>query len=172
MKKIILSAAIIIASMTAGLSASAKSNNGTTTDSTKKECTRGERGDRQDRYMQQFEGLNLTDAQRSQLEAIRPEKAGRPEKKDGEKPQELTKEQRQAMREQARAERTKRVTDFLAQVKAILTPEQYTQFLENSYVSARDHKQGKGGKHGNKQSKPGKQGGESAAKKGKTPKNS
>lgn len=41
--------------------------------------------------------------------------------------------------------------EYLKNVKAILTPEQYVQFLENNYVNApQHHKKGKFGKDGRK----------------------
>lgn len=72
-----------------------------------------------------FEGLNLTDAQKTKLADLRKSRA----------------EQAKALKEQGKADKQKAAEgrknfkqQYLKDVKAILTPEQYTQFLENSYV--------------------------------------
>lgn len=91
-----------------------------------------------------FDGLNLTEQQKTQLQALNAErqqkaKAARKEAKEAKK----------QCDKECRAE-------YLAKVKAILTPEQYTQFLEQNYaqggkrhkMQARDGKPGKGMKEG------------------------
>lgn len=65
-----------------------------------------------------FEGLNLTDAQKEQLKAVA--------KKHAESKKDKT------AKKEARKEATR---TYLAEIKAILTPEQYVQFLENSFVN-------------------------------------
>lgn len=69
-----------------------------------------------------FEGLNLTDAQKEKLKAIE-----RPCRKEAER--------RREARQQCNTERRNDRTKFLADIKAVLTPEQYVQFLENSFVN-------------------------------------
>ncbi len=61
-----------------------------------------------------FEGLTLTDQQKTQLAELRKEHKARGESK-----------------QQAKVDYRK---DRLAKIKSILTPEQYVQFLENSYL--------------------------------------
>lgn len=63
-----------------------------------------------------FEGLNLTEQQKTQLAELRKEHKARGES-----------------RQQAKADYRK---DRLAKIKSILTPEQYLQFLENSYLQS------------------------------------
>ena len=92
------------------------------------------------KHFNPFEGINLTDQQKEQLKALRPQKGDKQafdkQKADRVK---VTPEQRK----QAAADR-------LAKIKTILTPEQYQQYLENVAVSKmnQDHKKcHKGGKH-------------------------
>lgn len=56
--------------------------------------------------------------------------------------------------------------DYLQQVKQILTPEQYVQFLENTYVSAAPSKATKGHKHHASKSKQGKRDKQAKSQKG------
>ncbi|MCM1522394.1 MAG: hypothetical protein NC039_07060 [Muribaculaceae bacterium] len=70
-----------------------------------------------------FDGLNLTAEQQAQLKEISPCTKDKTDKKDKKE----AREERRKARETARK-------DYLNKVKAILTPEQYVQFLENNYV--------------------------------------
>lgn len=70
-----------------------------------------------------FDGLNLSADQQARVKAL---KADRKAKKQADR-----KADRKAAREAVKAGRQ----DYLNQLKQILTPEQYTQFLENSYVN-------------------------------------
>lgn len=74
-----------------------------------------------------FEGITLTPEQQKQLDAIRPQ---RPQKGD---------RQAQGADRQARREARQQYFD---QVKTILTPEQYEQFMKN-IKKDRPHKKGK-----------------------------
>lgn len=81
-----------------------------------------------------FENLNLTEAQQNSLKALAEEqKAQCKEKADGEKAdrQKEAKERMDAIMDAMKNQRT----EYLAKIKAILTPEQYVQFLENNYVN-------------------------------------
>lgn len=66
-----------------------------------------------------FEGMNLTAEQQSQLKALTPCNSNK------------KREDRKERREAAQTARK----EYLAKVKSILTPEQYVQFLENSYLN-------------------------------------
>lgn len=76
-----------------------------------------------------FEGLNLTDAQKEQLKQLR--QAAPADKQ-------ARKEAKREAKREARRER-------LAKVKAILTPEQYVQYLENLVVNRQKMAQRKPG---------------------------
>lgn len=93
-----------------------------------------------------FDGLNLTTKQQESLKALNEQtmkarqEAGKQAKADKQKQQ----ADRMAAKQAARKE-------YLAKVKAILTPEQYVQFLENNYVNAAP--QMKGDRKGHKGSR-------------------
>ena len=89
-------------------------------------------------YCGNFEGITLTDAQKQKLQAIAPVKAPKAREKAGKdgRKRDFAKGKRApgadstavAARKQARAE-------YLAKVKSVLTPEQYTKFLENNFTN-------------------------------------
>ena len=129
MKKTLLSLAILLAS-SAGISAFAQApaQNAKSATTTEAKARKGERK----QAPNPFEGLNLTDQQKSQLKDIMPG---------------ISKEKLEKMKAQAEAQRKARtearkqaIRDYLAKVKAILTPEQYVQFLENNFVDKADMK--------------------------------
>ena len=169
--------------------------------SSEKSCTEQSCGKQRKGAPDQFEGIQLTEAQRTRLAGVKMQadsakltrmKARKAEcTKDGRQLPEAGKSAKQgkdckqgkacegqkcdsaavAARKQARKEamaaRKQAKSDYLKQVKDILTPEQYVQFLENNYMQAGRHggkqakmngrKGGKGSKHG-MASKSGKQG--------------
>ncbi len=122
MKKIILGIAIVTASM---FSVNASAQN------TDKNANRP--GREMMKAMNPFEGLNLTAQQQEALKAIPNPwmQAKADKKKDKEAKKEAKRQDRMQAMEEAKANRTK----YLAEVKKVLTPEQYVQFLENSYVN-------------------------------------
>lgn len=84
-----------------------------------------------------FEGLNLTADQQTKLEVLKKEcKEARMAK--AETRQKQARERKNVNREEAKKART----EELAKIKAILTPEQYVKFLENSYLTGRHGKKG------------------------------
>ena len=84
-----------------------------------------------------FGGLNLTADQQTKLEALKKEcKEARMAKA------ETRQKQAQERKNVNRVEAKKARTEELAKIKAILTPEQYVKFLENSYLTGRHGKKG------------------------------
>lgn len=83
-----------------------------------------------------FEGLNLTDAQKQQLQALQAKqvetmKANREAMKAQ---KETQKEAKKADREQAKKARLEMKQNYLKELKSILGQEKYIQFLENSFI--------------------------------------
>lgn len=164
MKKLFLSIAVFsMMSLSAFAANNNDNNNGSCKAKTecmakgKGECKKDGKKDKEgraDRMMKAFENLNLTDAQKTKLqslmaeqkakkESFREKKSERKENKEN-----LTAEQPQQKRAEMMASRKQSKQDFLNGVKSILTPEQYTMFLENSFNAGDRH--GKGMKQGHK----------------------
>lgn len=85
-----------------------------------------------------FEGLNLTEHQQKKLQDLR--QSCRQEKMTCDSICKANREQK------IRDFRNKR-SEYLKSVKAILTPEQYVQYLENSYINAPGPRHGGKDKH-------------------------
>ena len=128
MKKKIMTvaiAAIALFSTTAFAQNPSNCQNGT-------ECAK--QPSQQEIQMLMFDGIQLTDAQKAQLKVI-----PSPGKKQAERQQ----KERQDRAKQKKADRL----EYLNSVKAVLTPDQYVQFLENSFVNTpakKGHKAHKG----------------------------
>lgn len=143
--------------LTLGISASAQNANGNTDNKTctKTECQKKGNKERKDckdkkncknrkndsankqrQAPNPFAGLQLTQQQQEKLAAIPTPKqvmqAARQNDKDNKAQADTSKAARAEKRQIARNIRD----NYLKQVKAVLTPDQYVQFLENYYVSA------------------------------------
>ena len=73
-----------------------------------------------------FDGLNLSADQQTKLKALADQRKADREKAKAERKQE---------KKDLRTEMKGRRAEYLAQIKAILSPEQYIQFLENEYLN-------------------------------------
>ncbi|MBO5454946.1 MAG: hypothetical protein J6A20_00310 [Muribaculaceae bacterium] len=106
-----------------------------------------------------FDGLNLSDAQKDQMKQLKAKRdAARAEMKKADK---ADKQRRDSAK---MADRRNAKKEYLEEIKVILTPEQYTMFLENFYINGGNHhakafKNGKDMKFkGDRKGKPGKDG--------------
>ncbi|MDE6429695.1 MAG: hypothetical protein K2K65_00810 [Duncaniella sp.] len=136
MKKTIFTLALALVSMT-GFSAIAQTQS---TTETKVQTTKGSKStDRKKtpRY-NPFEGLNLTEQQKTELQALTPAKEkgnSQRNKVTKDKAQKkLSKKDKQTQRKQRMEQKIQNRRDYLAKVKTILSPDQYVKFLENSYA--------------------------------------
>lgn len=75
----------------------------------------------------EFEGLNLTDAQKAQIKAIKDENRAT---------RQAARQAKQAQKAEKRDARQNERKAYLAKVKAVLTPEQYVKYLENAVTRA------------------------------------
>lgn len=89
-----------------------------------------------------FEGMNLTEAQKTQLKQLgEKQKAARQEQAKAAKE---SKQRNDSVRFAARLQAKR---DYLQEVKAIIGPDQYVVFLENAFVNAGQGQKGMGPKH-------------------------
>ena len=143
--KMVALAAILLAGSSA-VSFAANDNNTVAPDS--KECKYKQNKDnKRCPAFNPFEGLNLSADQQAKIEALRPQG-----KCDGTQKQKCDNKSDKCPLDRAtKVDRRQAKRDYLAKVKAILTPEQYVSFLENLAVSGhnrangnfRHHKDGK-----------------------------
>lgn len=156
MKKVILSLAILVATSMASFAATDnKTENATNACQSNTECpvngTCPEKKEKTAKCCKAFEGIDLTAEQKAKLAELRKnctaDKEKNKESKD--KKSNLTDEQKKQLKGERKAKHLEARKKYLESVKAILTPEQYNQFLENSYLS-KNHKKsdmkGKGAK--------------------------
>ncbi|MDE7153063.1 MAG: Spy/CpxP family protein refolding chaperone [Muribaculaceae bacterium] len=101
-----------------------------------KKCDRGQRP-----CFNPFEGIELSAEQQTKIDALKQEcQAKRQEmksdrKKSDDNSSKISREERMKQRQQSKR-------DYLAKVKAILTPDQYVTFLENMVVNNPGHDKG------------------------------
>lgn len=128
-KNVIAGAMLAIAVIFGSSSAFAQDQNKCEKQCTSKEqCNRGPKEGKQ--AFNPFEGLNLTPEQQTRLDALKAEcKAAKADiKKDAA-------QKKEQVKKEARQGRNEMKAQMLQKVKAILTPEQYVQFLENAFVN-------------------------------------
>lgn len=142
MKKTFLAIAIMIASLT-GFSAAAQTTNGCKTPA--EQTSADKKADKDARRMRMFDGLNLTADQTASIQALQAEQKAQKDaaKADRKAKKEMAKSDRKAAndarKQKAEASRQSRQR-YLESLRGILTPEQYTRFLENNFVNKSAHK--------------------------------
>lgn len=144
-KKIIALATLAIALTSSSVFAQAPADGKCKKDCNNKECVGKKCDARKADCPNPFEGLNLTDSQKEQLKALRQQDKQCRQKCNADSLKREAHQKAMQNRKQARVE-------YLAKIKAILTPEQYVQFLENSFTSQapKGHKMMKHHKAGKK----------------------
>lgn len=132
MKKKILSIALVLAGLVGSTAiAQTPSSDNSSVQQTEQSVSKKDKKGKKDRGQRPnpFEGLNLTEKQQSELKAlsegVRAERA---------KIESKEKTDKKEMIEQ----RKKDEKEYLGKIKEILSPEQYVQFLENSFLNNRN----------------------------------
>lgn len=155
MKRIILGIACMVALGTAA--ATAQNNNNcvpancnqtqcvSTTNCNQTQCVIG--GTNSKGKYCPFDNLNLTDAQKKQLQALN-QKFDAQKRELGNQKKE-NKARNEAVKSEFRKQAQQMQSQKLAEIKKILTPEQYTKYLENCHNSGKAFNKDKarGGKH-------------------------
>lgn len=166
MKKKILSIALVLAGLVGSTAfAQAPAGDGSQKEKTEKTFTKKDKKDKAQRP-NPFEGINLTDKQKSELQALRDNSRAEKMKADEKKKADKKAEMKEMMEKRQNARK-----DYLAKIKGILTPEQYVQFLENSFLNTqqpraiakkggKDMRPGKNGKDGKMGKRDGKRDGQ------------
>ncbi len=150
MKKKILSLTLIAMSLVAftGMAQNKTDNN-----SPKKELVKGQKGDRKDMKADRpnpFEGINLTDAQKTKLQELNAkQKADRQQQAQARKDEKKRNDQAKA------TDRRASKKAYLEEVKAIIGPDNYVVFLENMYINGGGQGHGKAIKQGQRGGKDG-----------------
>lgn len=165
MKKKILGLALIAMSFVTftGMAQSNSSDSSTTRQEKVKTTKENRKDNRPEKNP--FEGMNLTETQKSQLKQLdekrKAEHRQKAEARKAEKTAKADKSPRTDKNNQAdkaakMAERRAARKAYLAEVKAIIGPEQYVVFLENMYADNGGHRRGThGNRKGNGTCKPG-----------------
>ena len=132
-KKVIAAAVVALAGIFSSnaFAQQAVENNKKCSDKT--ECTRG-KGVKHDKMnvVSPFEGLNLNEQQQKQLDELHATRTA-----EVKAAKEARKAEKEKAKEARKAQFKARKADYLAKVKAILTPEQYVKFLENQYTKVK-----------------------------------
>lgn len=137
MKKKVLSIALVAMSL---VSFSSMAQNKTNDLTVKQETVKGKKADKQSRRTQvnPFDGLNLTETQKSQLQQLDESR------KTAREQQAQARRENKHLNDSARiAQRQASKKTYLEEVKAIVGPEQYVIFLENMYVNNGGNRHGK-----------------------------
>ena len=147
MRKKILSLAVVAMTLL-GANSFAQSTVNEKTNSAKIENVKGRKADRKEAKTNPYEGLTLTDAQKTQLKQLDEKRAA--QRKENAQAKKAEKQRDNSNRIAARKASKKQ---YLEEVKAIIGPEQYVVFLENFYINGQTHgdkSKMQASRHGNK----------------------
>ncbi|MBD5237923.1 MAG: hypothetical protein HDS62_10460 [Bacteroidales bacterium] len=136
MRKKILSLALVAMTLVAA-NGFAQNVNDSNANPAKIENVKKAKGDRKDGKRNPYEGLTLSDAQKTKLQQLDEKRAN--DRKEKMQAQKQEKQRRDSDRMVARNAAKK---EYLKEVKAIVGPDQYVVFLENYYINGNE----KGGK--------------------------
>lgn len=142
MKKLMIALAAV--AMTCGLSARAQDNKNAICDNSQCKVQQCDQ-----RGACAFDNLNLTDTQKGKIKALHEKRVA-----DRQARREANAKAKAEKKDQKRTTRVEAKKAYLKDIKSILTPEQYTLFLENSFVNNAPK-----GPRGLKGMKPGKRNG-------------
>ena len=137
MRKKILSLAVVAMTLLSANSF-AQSTVNDKTNSANIENVTGKKAERKGVKKNPYEGLTLTDAQKTKLQQLDEKRAA--QRKENAQAKKAEKQRDNADRMAARKSAKK---EYLEEVKAIIGPDQYVVFLENFYINGSNH-QGKG----------------------------
>lgn len=105
----------------------------------RKECRADQRCDRKAKQcVNPFEGMNLTDTQKQQLEQLNSSRRDKAMKQ-----RQAAKEQKQAMKKEAREARRTAKRQYLNEVKSIIGEDNYVIYLENIVLDSPQHHKAK-----------------------------
>lgn len=146
MKKTVLTLAVAFATIF-GFNAAAQNADAQAPAKEKIEQTEVRKDRKAHKTNRSFEGLNLTDDQKAKIQALKTQRADKAKAQA-----QADKAKKKEAKAKARAEKMQARKDYLASLKSILTPEQYTKFLENNFVHkgdpAKGHRAHDGKHHG------------------------
>lgn len=154
MKKKIASLALIAMSLVA-FPSMAENKAAKKADNTATTCAVAQCGDRPSRQACLFEGMNLTEAQQTQLQELnRQQREARKAKaeafkKEAREAKKDLKEQKMQRDSVAMAERKAEKKAYLEKVKAIIGADNYVTFLENYYINGDAPRMNMGPRKGN-----------------------
>lgn len=132
MKKTVLTLAVAFATIF-GFNATAQNADAQAPAKEKTEQTEVKKDRKAHKANRSFEGLNLTDDQKAKIQALKAQKADKAKAQA-----QADKAKKKEAKDKMRAGKRQARQDYLASLKSILTPEQYTKFLENNFVQKGD----------------------------------
>ncbi len=144
MKKKVLGLALIAMSLVAFDGAARSASDNISSAKGAKENVKGKKADRKERHarVNPFEGLDLTEAQQAKLQQLDSKRQS--ERREQMQARKKNRQHQYAVRKEARR---KAKEEYLKEIKEVLGSDKYVAFLENSYINAGRHGDGKAIRH-------------------------